>query len=138
MANTNKKTINTHFEETIAILEKCDFLTAEEKSEKIEFYKKRIELNAKKNSGTNGDKKPTAIQIENMGIKAQILLNMQPNIEYTITNMIKQFDCCAELSNQKISNLANQLVNEGKLSKIKKQGNSLFVKIVEDTEVEGE
>lgn len=138
MANSNKKTINTHYKETIAIIEKCDFLTPEEKNEKIEFFKKRIEVNDKKNSGSNGDKKPTATQVENMGIKSQILLAMEVDTEYTITNMIKQFECCAELSNQKVSNLANQLVNEGKLSKIKKQGNSLFVKTANEFEVEGE
>ena len=88
-----------------AILSKYP-LTAEEKA----FIEHELELLAKKNSA---DKKPTAQQTANEGIKAAIVEAMEPNRLYTVTEIQKSVDECADLSNQRVSALLRQLKDDG-------------------------
>ena len=85
-----------------------------------------LELLAKKNASGNG--KQTATQIANENIKRGIVecLESTPDRFYTITEMIKEFECCKPYVNQKISNLANQLVKEGKIAKVEEKRKSFF------------
>ena len=99
MANTKKMTKRDYFN---AILSKYP-LTAEEKS----FVEHELELLEKKNSS---EKKPTAQQTANEGIKTAILEGMTPNRLYTITEIQKEIPECAELSNQRVSALMRQMV----------------------------
>ena len=99
MANTKKMTKRDYFS---AILSKYP-LTAEEKA----FVEHELELLAKKNSS---EKKPTAAQVANEGIKAAIVSGMTPNRLYTVTEIQKEIPECAEMSNQKISALLRQMV----------------------------
>ena len=99
MANTKKMTKRDYFN---AILSKYD-LTADEKA----FVEHELELLEKKNSA---EKKPTAQQIANDGIKTAILAGMKPNRLYTITEIQKEIPECAELSNQRVSALIRQMV----------------------------
>ena len=99
MANTKKMTKRDYFS---AILSKYP-LTAEEKA----FVEHELELLAKKNSS---EKKPTAQQVVNEGIKAAIVAGMTPNRLYTITEIQKEIPECAELSNQRVSALIRQMV----------------------------
>ena len=99
MANTKKMTKRDYFS---AILSKYP-LTAEEKA----FMEHELELLAKKNSS---EKKPTAQQVVNEGIKAAIVAGMTPNRLYTITEIQKEIPECAELSNQRVSALIRQMV----------------------------
>ena len=73
----------------------------------VEFINHELELLAKKNSA---DKKPTAQQVANDGIKQAILDGMEDNRLYTITELQKSIPACAELSNQRISALVRQMV----------------------------
>ena len=72
-----------------------------------EFIAHEIDL---LNNRNNGDRKPTAKQTENDGIKQAILEGMADNRLYTITEMMKEIPACGELSNQKISAMLKQMV----------------------------
>ena len=99
MANTKKMTKRDYF---TAILSKYPLTDAEK-----DFIKHELELLEKKNSA---EKKPTAQQIANDGIKTAILAGMTPNRLYTITEIQKEIPECAELSNQRVSALIRQMV----------------------------
>lgn len=78
-------------------------LTEEQKK----FINHELELLAKKNSG---EKKPTAQQTANTALKSAILECMEDNRLYSVTEMIKEFPCCADLSNPKVSAMVSQMV----------------------------
>ena len=80
-------------------------LTAEEKA----FCEHEIELLNKKASG---ERKPTATQTANEGLKAEILSFMaeQPHRLFTISELIKECPALEGLSNQKVSALVSQMV----------------------------
>ena len=92
----------------------------------VEFIEHELELLAKKNA--SGEGKQTATQIANEGIKSGIVecLENTPDRLYTVTEMIKEFDVCKPFVNQKISNLANQLVKEGRIAKVEEKRRSFF------------
>ena len=91
--------------------------------EQKDFIKHEIELLEKKNSG---EKKPTATQLANEALKEAILKAMEANRQYTVTEMIKEIPALAGLTNQKVSPLANQLVDDGKLVKTTEKRRSYF------------
>ena len=99
MANTTKMTKRDYFK---AIMEKYPLTDAEKA-----FVEHELELLAKKNSA---DKKPTAQQVANDGIKQAILDGMTPNRLYTVTEIQKEIPECAELSNQRVSALLRQMI----------------------------
>ena len=78
-----------------------------------EFVKHEMELLAKKNSS---DRKPTAVQEANNGIKETILDLLADRGEpMTISEMQKASAELAELTNQRISALVRQLMTDGKV-----------------------
>lgn len=83
-----------------------------------------IELLEKKNSYKSS--KPTKTQVANAEIKANILGQMENGKVYTITEIIKTFDGCGELSNQRVSALVNQMVDEGTVVKTVDKRKSYF------------
>ena len=101
-----------------AILSKYP-LTADEQA----FIEHELELLAKKNSS---EKKPTAQQVANEGIKAAIVAGMTPNRLYTITEIQKEIPECAEMSNQKVSALVRQLKDAGLVVKTEDKRKSYF------------
>ena len=70
------------------------------------FIKHELELLAKKNSA---EKKPTAVQVANEGLKSAILDFMVEGQKYTITDLMKSVPELADLSNQRVSALVRQL-----------------------------
>ena len=92
----------------------------------VEFVEHELELLAKKNASGSG--KMTATQVANEGIKAEILECManEPNRMFTISEMQKSFDCCAEMSNQRVSALIRQLVNDEKVVRIEDKRKAYF------------
>lgn len=92
----------------------------------IEFINHELELLAKKNSS---EKKPTATQKENVDLKNQILENMESEKLYTITDMMKQFDCLSGLSNQRVSALVRQLKEDNLVERIEEKRKAFFKKI---------
>lgn len=87
------------------------------------FIQHEIELLEKKNSG---EKKPTATQVANEALKVAMVESMEANRLYTVTELIKEIPALAGLTNQKVSPLANQLVEDGKLTKTVEKRRSYF------------
>lgn len=103
MTNTKKMTKKDYF----AILRASYPATADNYDEVIAFIDHELELLARKNSA---EKKPTAQQVANDGIKQAIIDGMQENRLYTITEIIKEIPACAELTNQRVSALIRQMM----------------------------
>lgn len=108
MANTKKITKATRFNQLLSID------AVKSNPDLVAFIEHELELLAKKNAS---DKKPTATQIANNGIKETILDTLADNKVMTITEMQKANADLADLSNQKISALVRQLIAEGLVKK---------------------
>ena len=80
----------------------------------VEFIDHEVELLTKKNAG---DKKPTANQVANESIKAEILAEMEFNKLYTCSDIVKSVEVCNGFTIQKVSPLMNQLAEAGKVIK---------------------
>ena len=93
----------------------------------VEFIDHEVELLSKKNSA---DKKPTAQQTANEGIKTAIVEGMEVNRVYTITELIKEIPECAEMTNQRVSALVRQLVDAGKVKRTEDKRKAYFSLIV--------
>lgn len=118
MANVKKMTKADYFKQIMASYP----LTEDEKS----FVEHELELLAKKNSA---EKKPTAVQVANEGIKDAILESMESGKKYTITDLMKSVDACADLSNQRVSALVRQLVADGSVERTEEKRKAYFSKV---------
>ena len=118
MANTKKMTKREMFE----MIKANHNLSADE----IAFIDHELELLAKKNSA---EKKPTAVQVANEGIKADILDGMEIGKKYTITDLMKEIPACAELSNQRVSALVRQLVTDRVVERTEEKRKAYFHKV---------
>lgn len=92
----------------------------------VEFINHELELLAKKNSA---DKKPTAQQVANDGIKQAILEGMEDNRLYTVTEIQKSVPACAELSNQRVSALLRQLKDDKLITRTEDKRKAYFSKV---------
>jgi predicted transcriptional regulator len=91
-----------------------------------EFIAHELELLAKKNSA---DKKPTAAQKANEGLKAAIVAGMEANRVYTVSELMKAIPELAEdenITNQKVSALLRQLVLEGAVKRTEDKRKAYF------------
>ena len=104
MANTKKLTKRDHYNTLLALDE------VKSNPKLVEFIEHELELLDRKNST---EKKPTAQQTANDGIKTAILDNMAEGAKYTITDIIKTVPECADLTNQRVSALMRQLKEAG-------------------------
>lgn len=93
--------------------------------EVMAFIDHELELLARKNSS---EKKPTAVQVANEGIKESIIEGMEDNRLYTITELQKNIPACADLSNQRVSALVRQLKDEGKIIRTEDKRKAYFSK----------
>lgn len=93
--------------------------------ELVDFVNHQIDLLNRK-SGTN--RKPTPTQLLNVPLKDSILFFLTDNVgkKYTITDLIKTIPELKDMSNQKISNLTNQLVKDDLINKEKVQNRAYF------------
>lgn len=80
----------------------------------VDFIDHEVDLLTKKNAG---DKKPTANQVANESIKAEILAEMEFNKLYTCSDIVKTVGVCNGFTIQKVSPLMNQLAEAGKVIK---------------------
>ena len=99
------------------------YLEYEDLQAQIDFINHELELLTKKNSG---DKKPTATQLANEALKSAIVEGMEVNRLYSVTEMIKEIPALAGLNPQKVSPLANQLVEANLLVKTVEKRRSFF------------
>lgn len=111
---TKKMTKREMFE---AMLAKYDFTEAE-----VEFINHELELLARKNA--SGERKPTAVQKANEGIKEEVLAVLADGELKTITDIVKSLD--GDFTNQKISALVRQLIADGKVEKVVDKRKSFF------------
>ena len=92
----------------------------------VEFIEHELELLAKKNA--SGEGKLTASQKINEGIKTEILEEMSanPNRLYSISEMIKCFECCKDLSLPKVTALVTQLVKAECVERVEEKRKAYF------------
>ena len=128
MANSTKLTKAQKF----AMLKEIP--AVKENATLVEFIDHELELLAKKNSA---DKKPTAQQTANDGIKAEILEGMAEGKLYTITDLIKEIPDCADLTNQRVSALVRQLMANGSVERVEEKRKAYFRKVTESVKNSG-
>ena len=118
MTNTKKITKRDYFNTLLGIAE------VKANDELVKFIEHELELLAKKNSS---EKKPTAVQVANEGIKSVIIETLAENGKMmTISEMQKVSAELGELSNQRISALIRQLINDGKVERIEDKRKAYF------------
>lgn len=88
----------------------------------LNFAENERELLAKKNSA---ERKPTKVQQENEAIKSKILAVMDTT-PATVSEIMKRDEVLAALSNQKVSALMTQLVNDDMVVKTEEKRKSYF------------
>ena len=116
----NKKlTKKDHFAALLALAE------VQENQALVDFINHELELLSKKNTA---DRKPTAAQKENEGVKAIILaaLTLEPT---SISDLQRKDAALAEISNQKISALLRQLIIDNKVVRTEDKKKALFALI---------
>ena len=91
-------------------------------TEMVAFIDHEVELLTKKNSAK---KKPTKNQKENMSIKESIL-DALTETPISITDLIASCEDLSGLTNQRVSALMTQLVDENKVIRITEKRKALF------------
>lgn len=91
-------------------------------ADEVAFIDHELELLAKKNA-SGGERKPTATQKANEGIKDEILSVMSADA-VTVTEIVKSL--AGDYTNQKVSALLRQLIADGKVEKVVDKRKSLF------------
>lgn len=105
MTTTKKITKRESFTEIKEILEKHGHTRL------ADVMEHELELLVKKNSA---DRKPTATQVANEGLKSAILEFMEEDTKYTITDLIKSVPELEGLTNQKVSSIVKQMYADEK------------------------
>lgn len=97
-------------------------------AEDVAFIDHELELLAKKNTSATGEKKLTATQVANEGLKSDIYTHMaeKPNRMFTIGELIKEVPACAELSTSKVTAMLTQLIKAKKVERITDKRKSYF------------
>ena len=119
MATTTKKPTKAQMFKQI--LDNYELTPAEQ-----DFIKHEIDLLAKKNSA---EKKPTAQQVANDGIKSAILAGMEEDKAYTIGDLIKTIPECADFTTSKVSALVRQLKECGAVVRTEDKRKAYFTKV---------
>ena len=93
----------------------------------VEFLNERIAITEKKNANDGGERKPTATQVANEGIKEQIVEVLTSATKpMRIEDIQKASSVLGTLSNQKISSLLTQLVKADKIVRSEVKGKAYF------------
>ena len=123
MANTNTTTRKPTKRDNFTALLKLSEVKADPKL--VEFITHEIDLLDRKNTV---DKKPTATQVANEGIKADIkaFLNAHKGEKYTVSALMKSVPAIADASNQKVSSLVRQMVLDGQADRIEDKRKAYF------------
>ena len=89
------------------------------------FLNHELELLDRKNTV---DKKPTATQVANEGIKADIkaFLDTHKGEKFTVSALMKSIPAIADASNQKVSSLVRQMVLDGQADRIEDKRKAYF------------
>ena len=89
------------------------------------FLNHELELLDRKNTV---DKKPTATQVANEGIKTDIkaFLDAHKGEKFTVSALMKSVPSIADASNQKVSSLVRQMVLDGQADRIEDKRKAYF------------
>jgi hypothetical protein len=124
MANTNTTTRKPTKRDNFTALLKLSEVKADPKL--VEFITHEIDLLDRKNTV---DKKPTKTQQENEAIKTTVLSAMESNRLYSISEMLKEFPVCKDMSNQKLSSLVRQMVLDKQVERVEDKRKAFFRKV---------
>ena len=97
--------------------------------ELVEFIEHELELLARKNTTSTGEKKMSAVQKANEELKASIYDEMEENRLYTVTEMLKELACCDGLSTSKVSAMVTQMKDAGLVAKTVEKRKTYYSKI---------
>lgn len=95
-------------------------------AEIVAFCDHEIELLDNRKKTTDGEKKLTPKQKENLALVATILDNMELDTIYSISDMQRKIEVCKELTNQKISSLIRQAMSDGTIERVEVKGKAFF------------
>ena len=95
-------------------------------AEIVAFCNHEIELLDNRKKTTDGEKKLTPKQKENLALVATILDNMELDTIYSISDMQRKIEVCKELTNQKISSLIRQAMADGTIERVEVKGKAFF------------
>ena len=132
MANEKKLTLTEQYNDLLTIPAIAN------NPKRKAFIEGRIAQVAKKNAGSNGEKKLTATQEANLVLKNDIYNTIIKDVKYTVTDLIKLVPSLNGLMSQKVTALANQMVAANLLEKVKEKNRSYFVKVMPETADEEE
>lgn len=119
---TNRKAINF-------VLENCD--VPADVREKFEGMLAALDRKA------TADRKPTAKQVENEGIREALVAFINANASetenggFTVTELIKSVDVVADASNQKVSAILRQAILNGEIAKTSVKKHTYFCPVQE-------
>ena len=122
---TNKKMTNAMaLEIALEVMKEID---AEKYAEVIEKLDKML---AQVNKKSSANRKPTATQLENEGLREKIVEYLKnTGKRLTVSEMMKEIEGLKELSNQRVTSLATSLYKEGKIDrKVEKRKAYFFAK----------
>lgn len=120
---SKKMTMTEHYNAIKALLngETVEGYTVEQA---VEFINGRVTQVAKKNATPTGERKPTKTQLENKGIKEQIVAVMADNGNpMTVGEVMKELGI---ESNQKVTSLLTQLVKASAVKRTEVKGKPYY------------
>ena len=120
-----KMTMTEHYEATKALL---NGETVENYSiaDAIKFIDGRIAQVAKKNAAPTGERKPTKTQLENEGIKEQIVAVLATATEPMSIGEMQKADATLPTSSQKMTSLLWQMVKIHQIVRTEVKGRAYF------------
>ena len=97
---------------------------------------KLVNIKASIDKKNSAERKPTATQTENVGLKVAILEGMESGKAYTFGDLMKEIPALADLTNQRVSALVRQLKDEGLVTREEVKRKAYFTKVEVETETE--
>ena len=94
-----------------------------------EVIEKLTNIKASIDKKNSAERKPTATQTENVGLKSAIVEGMESGKAYTISDLMKAIPELADLTNQRVSALVRQLKDEGLVSREEIKRKAYFTKV---------
>lgn len=104
---------------------KGDFST----EQALAFLAERIEQTAKKNASRseNGEKKLTPTQQANEVVKNNLITHLaMMGCPQSVADIMKTADCCANKSNQYVTQMLTQLKNENRVIRTEEKGRAYY------------
>lgn len=102
----------------------------------IDVREKLVNIKASIDKKNSAERKPTATQTENVGLKVAILEGMESGKAYTIGDLMKEIPALADLTNQRVSALVRQLKDEGLVVREEIKRKAYFTKVEVETDTE--